>query len=303
MKTFIALCFCGLSITASAQLKYFDPKSGVSFRYPKGYDLIEGTLGNKDPGLGYLGPTPMEFVAPGGVRVVTIETPTDSYPGTDFVNAFFTVSINPYLTKGECDQFTDDPAATWKQPVKKISGVEFHGVRVSFGGLGHQFSGTYYHGFSRGSCYELGYGMATAGYGAVDGMKQVDYGKVFSILEKVLGTVTMRTPATGAAANSSSIHAFAIVPLGSPSNSYRVSWDVEGVETEQVWLSARCFGDLTILEGTGMGTEKSVFPCDVLGSAKSAKGSFDLEFRNMAGQEIKETIRLSPRGSGPFRRR
>jgi hypothetical protein len=56
-------------------------------------------------------------------------------------------------------------------------------VRVSFGGLGHQFSGTYYHGFSRGSCYELGYGMATAGYGAVDGMKQVDYGKVFSILE------------------------------------------------------------------------------------------------------------------------
>ena len=111
MKTFIALCLCGLSITASAQLKYSDTKYGVSFQYPKGYDLKEGTLGDQDAGMGYLGPIPMEFVAPGGVRVVTIETPTDSYPGTDFVNAFFTVSINPYLTKGECEQFTDYPAA------------------------------------------------------------------------------------------------------------------------------------------------------------------------------------------------
>jgi hypothetical protein len=34
--------------------------------------------------------------------------------------------------------------------------------------------------------------LATAGYGAVDGMKQGDNGKVFSILEKVLSTVTVR---------------------------------------------------------------------------------------------------------------
>ena len=68
------------------------------------------------------------------------------------------------------------------------------------------------------------------------------------------------------------------------------------MQAEEVWLSASCFADLTILEGTGTGTEKSVFPCDVLGSAKSAKGSVDLEFRNMAGQEIKETIRLFAAG-------
>jgi hypothetical protein len=292
MKTFIARCLCGLSITASAQLKYSDTKYGVSFQYPKGYVLKEGALDNKDMGMGYLGPIPMEFVAPGGVRVVTIETPTDSYPGTEFVNAFFTVSINPYLTKGECEQFTDYPLAARKQPGKKISGVRFEGVGIGFGGLGHQAGGPYYHGFSRGFCYELGYGIATAGYGAVDGMKQVDGAKVFSILENVLETVTIRTPATGGAANLPSIHAFTIAPLGSSSNSYRVSWDVEGVEADKVWLSVSCFADLTILEGTGAGTEKSVFPCDVLGSAKSAKGSVDLEFRNMAGQEIKETIRL-----------
>jgi hypothetical protein len=207
MKTFIAICLCGLSITVSAQLKYSATKYGVSFQYPEGYVLKEGTLDNKDTGMGYLGPTPMEFVAPGGVRVVTIETPNGSYPGTDFVNAFFTVSINPYLTRGECEQFMDDSAlAPRKEPGKGISGVKFHGARIGFGGLGHQFSGAYYHGFSEGSCYELGYGMATAGYGAVDGMKQVNSAEVFSILEKVLSTVTMRIPAAGGAANSPSIH-------------------------------------------------------------------------------------------------
>jgi hypothetical protein len=198
METFIALCLFGLSITASAQLKYSDTKYGVSFQYPKGYDLKEGALAHEDTGMGYLGPTPMEFVAPGGVRVVTIETPNGSYPGTDFVNAFFTVSINPYLTNAECEKFTDDRAlAPRKEHVKKISGTKFQGVGIGFGGLGHQFSGVYYHGFSGGSCYELGYGVATAGYGAVDGMEHIDTAEVFSILEKVLGTVTMRIPATG----------------------------------------------------------------------------------------------------------
>ena len=88
----------------------------------------KGALDNKDMGMGYLGPIPMEFVAPGGVRVVTIETPTDSYPGTDFVNAFFTVSINPYLTKGECEQFTDYPLAARKQPGKRLAVLGLRGL-------------------------------------------------------------------------------------------------------------------------------------------------------------------------------
>jgi hypothetical protein len=233
MKTFIAICFCGLSISASAQMKYSGTKFGVSFQYPSGYVLKEGALDkNKDTGMGYLGPVPMDFVAPGGVRVATIGTPTGSYPGTDFVNAFFTVSVNRYLTNAECEQFADDFAlASRKKPVKKISGVNFQGIRIGTAGLGHQFSGAYYHGFSGGYCYELGYGVATAGYGAVDGMKHVDSAEVFSILEKVLGTVMLRIPARGAA-SSPSTHAFAIAPLGSPSNGDRVLWNVEGVQAE-----------------------------------------------------------------------
>jgi hypothetical protein len=183
--------------------------------------------------------------------------------------------------------------------VKKIGGVNFQGVRIGFGGMNHQFFGAYYHGFSGSSCYELGYGMATAGYGAVDGMKRVDSKEVFSILENVLVTVTMRVPEADSATNAPSIHAFGIAPRGSTSKSYRVSWNVKGAEPDQIWLSARCFGDLTIFNGTETGTRNSAFPCDVLYPAKSAKGSFDLEFRNAAGQEIKETIRLFAAGKRP----
>ena len=181
-----------LSISASAQLQYSDTKSGISFQYPQDYDLKVGDLGEHDTGLGYLGPIRMQFLGSGGVRVVTVEPPANSYPNTDYVNAFFTVSIDPHLSQSECERFADEPQAAGKlKAVKKISGIEFHGAQVSDGGLGHQFGGFYYHGFSRGSCYELAYGLATAGYGAVDGMTQVDSRKVFSILEKVLSTVTL----------------------------------------------------------------------------------------------------------------
>jgi hypothetical protein len=40
--------------------------------------------------------------------------------------------------------------------------------------VGHLFSGKAYHGFSGGRGFELSYGLATAGLGAVEGMKQVD---------------------------------------------------------------------------------------------------------------------------------
>jgi hypothetical protein len=186
-------CQSSLSISVSTQLQYSDAKYGVSFQYPQGYVLKIGDLRDDDTGIGYLGPTPMEFVGEGGVRIVTVEPPADSYPGTDYVNAFFTVSIDSHLSKGECEKFADDPQAARKlQAVKKISGIEFHAAQVGLGGLGHQFGGVYYHGFSIGSCYELAYGLATAAYGAVDGMKQVDNGKVFSILEEILSTATVR---------------------------------------------------------------------------------------------------------------
>jgi hypothetical protein len=219
------------------------------------------------------GPLQWSLRRPAAFALLPLRRPRARGPAPISSMRFFTVSINSFLTRSECDRFLDDrPRGLLsgenipKEPVKKIGGGNFQGSRIGFAGLGHQFSGVYYHGFLQGSCYELGYGLATAGYGAVDGMKHVDDKEVFSILEKTLETVAIRLLAAGAAANSPSIHAFAITP--------------------------NCFGDLTILKVTGMSTERTVFSCDLLYPLKSVKGSCDLQFKNMAGQELKEAVRL-----------
>ena len=188
-KLLVTLCLCGLALPLSAQSKYANRTYGISLLYPKGYILKEGDLGDKDLGLGYLGPIPMEFAMPGGIRVMTVEPPVGSYPGTDFVNAFFTFSVNRHLTRQECQQFPGDTPGSGVSVTKKIRGVEFQGLRQGAAGLGHQFGGTYYHAFLRGSCYEFGYGIATSGYGTVHTLKKVEERNVFGILERILQSV------------------------------------------------------------------------------------------------------------------
>src|SRR5215472_3566869 len=174
MKLFIAVCLCLLSAAPAHQAKYSNTKYGVSFEYPKGYQVKQGAL-DADKGLGYQdAPIPMQFAAPRGIRLVTVELPANSYPGTDFTNAYFTVSVNEHLSKQQCEKFSDDMQGTEKPSPEKISGIEFHSRELGDAGMGHQFSGTYYHGFSGDLCYELGYGLHTAGYGAVEGLKRVN---------------------------------------------------------------------------------------------------------------------------------
>jgi hypothetical protein len=177
----------------SRKSTYTNEKYGISLQYPSNYTLKEGELGNEYT-LGYLGPIPMKFTAAGGVRVVTVALPPNSYPGTDFNTAFVTLSVNQHLTRDECEDFPDGLPGSGKPIRKRFSGIKFHGSKQSDGGLGHQFGGFYYHGFSAGSCYELGDGIAISGYGAVDGMKKVDERQVFAILDKILESVTIHPP-------------------------------------------------------------------------------------------------------------
>jgi hypothetical protein len=191
MKVLFTFCLCLLSAVCFGQTTYTSKNYGISFIYPKVWDIKEGDLGGGDWELGYLGTIPMEFVAPGGVRVVTVETPKDAYPGTDLTMAFFTVSVNQHMTQKECEQFPDDVSGIRKPVTKNVSGIAFHGLEQGGAAMSHQFAATYYHGFTRGGCYELGEGIATAGYGSVDGMKKVDETKLFAILDRILRSVTI----------------------------------------------------------------------------------------------------------------
>jgi hypothetical protein len=297
MKVFAAICVIGLASTLTAQSKYSNPPYGISLQYPNSYEVTEGKLGQDNRGLGYLGSIPMEFVAPRGIRVVTVEAPSGSYSGTDFVDAFFTVSVNRHLTQDECAQFPSDLSSMSKPAgEREIDGIEFYSIEQGGAGMSHQWGATYFHGFSDGACYEIGYGLATAGYGAVDGMKQVNSGEVIAILECILKSVAIGPPkGTTRPSNFPSILSHEVTPLqaGGQSGTYRISWNVEGAEPGQVRLSAvDCLGYLTIHRLTGNGAEKPAFPCGTLKPAGSIKGSVTLELRNMSGGKEEETVRL-----------
>ena len=166
--------------------------------------------------------------------------------------------------------------------------------------MGHQYGAIYLHAYSEGICYEIGYGVATAGYGSVDGIKQVDQGEVISILERILkGTIVRRAEDQPRPSNLPSIRSFALAQFSPhlPSSYYRLNWAVEGAAPDQVWLSASCSGDLTILEVTESGEEGAEFPCDVLRPAIIPKGSLGLEFRSNAGNQVTETVRVYAAGA------
>ena len=176
-----------------------DDVYGVSFDFPKRYDLREGELPDMDRGLGYLGKIPMEFAPPSGVRLATIEVSRTAHPGTDFVNAFLTVSVLPNISESQCAEFSPAIEDGDQLLTRKIGGITFRGRQESSAASMHQYSGTYLHGFAHESCYEIGYGIATAGYGAMDGVKKVNNQAVLQRLEKVVDSISINAPTGGIA--------------------------------------------------------------------------------------------------------
>jgi len=298
IKTIVALAVCLLPIAFCGQSRYTNKVYGISFEFPVEYKLHRGELGDQYT-MGYLGSIPMEFAAPGGVRVATVEVPSRLYEGTDFNAAFVTVSVNQYLTREECEQPVTNPPDSRNSLTIKIDGLEFHGSEEGDAGLGHQFGGAYYHAFSEGTCYELGEGIATSGYGSVEGLKKLDGEQVSASLDRILRSVRIEAFPEGIEIGASpSIRSFVASPLpqNSPTGSYRVSWDVNGAGADHVWLSAGCSGDLRIFEITSAVPDGSAVLCDVLRPTQSVRGSLDLEFRNLSGGEVEEMVRLFAKG-------
>src|SRR3979490_151961 len=81
----------------AAIVTYSDPKTGVSFRYPRKYELASGD--KVQPQIEGLGPVPMNFVQPGGSAVAMVAVPSTTYPGTDFTTAFFHVNVHRTLSE------------------------------------------------------------------------------------------------------------------------------------------------------------------------------------------------------------
>ncbi len=179
-----------------ANVTYTDADSGVSFLYPRKFALASGD--KAQPQLAAVGDMPMNFVQPGGIAIAIVAVPADSYPGTDFSSAFFSVNVNRSVSEQECTHFafvdTRNPDG---EPVDaervKIGATDMEMTSDFSAGAATQAEAQYYHSYENGACYEYVLGLGTAGYGIKDGIKPVDRDEVFAKLEKILATVTIKT--------------------------------------------------------------------------------------------------------------
>lgn len=281
IRGLIAIPILGLTLAPVSLARYSSPFWGFSFRYPQRYELKEGSLAKTSWGTP-AGPVPMDFVAPGGVRVVTVEPPEGTYSGTDVAAVFFTVSANRYLTKSECEEF----AVGRPEPTldKEISGARFYASSVAEVGGGRGWAGMYYHAFFANSCYEVGYGVGTVAWEAV---KIVDEKAIDTRLEQIVDSVSLREPeGTARPQNMPVIRSFDVAPLraGPAASSYRISWDVQDASPGQVWLVAPdCAPDISLHRLTRSGQTGENIPCGAIVPVDSTKGTLAMKVANWTG--------------------
>ncbi len=179
---------------AATSLQYSNEEYGVAFDAPKGYLLKEGELPEMDRGLGYLGPIPMHFAEPGGVRLATVEPPQGLHLGTNFVNEFFTVSAHYDSSETVCNQFNISADSLGAPVARRIDGIEFRGFAEHSAASMHQYSGIYLHAFTNDTCYEIGYGVATVGAESSSSLKKIDPEKLLQKLERIPENVRIAPP-------------------------------------------------------------------------------------------------------------
>jgi hypothetical protein len=179
----------------SANVTYSDANSGVSFLYPRKFELISGD--KAQPQLSAVGDVPMNFTQPGGTPVATVTLPGGSYPGTDFEAAFFNVNLNRSVSEQECSHFAfvdtrnadDEPVDAEKV---KVGSTEMEMTSDFTANVMKQAETQYYHNYENGACYEYVLGLGTEGFATQGGIAHVDRDQVFAKLEKILASVTIK---------------------------------------------------------------------------------------------------------------
>jgi len=176
----------------SANVTYSDDNSGVTFLYPRRYELTPGEPSQAQ--LARASDVPMNFAQSGGVRIATVSMPGGSYPGTDFASAFFHVNVNHNISEAECEHFAAvDTSNSDGEPVDaekvKIGSTDME-MTSSFSATAmHQDEMQYYHRYENGACYEYVLGLGTEGFATDGGIEHVNGDEVFAKLKKILATV------------------------------------------------------------------------------------------------------------------
>ena len=200
-----------------ANATYVNGTYGVSFSYPRKYSLQAGHNETSAP-------RQANFLKPGAVQVAAVDMPDDSYPDTDFSAALLNVSVNTSMTAEECGQFVPNSkdAEAAKPTTVKLGSNQFAELEQMAGETTSQSDLKYFHLFKNGACYEFALDVETSRKTDED-LAQVDRGKVFQQLEKILttarikdvevpGVVNAEKAATGPTANSNNEKAEVVTP-------------------------------------------------------------------------------------------
>jgi hypothetical protein len=128
----------------------------------------------------------------GAVQVAAVDMPDYLYPETDFSSALLNVSVDQNMTSDECMQFVpaSKDAGEVKPTVAKLGANEYS-VFEQINGEGDKKSDLkYFHLFKNNACYE--FALAVDTNQKPEDMAQVDRGKVFHQLEKILTTARIK---------------------------------------------------------------------------------------------------------------
>jgi len=168
-----------------ANATYVSGTYGVSFSYPRKYSLQAGDEKSSMP-------VPANFVKPGAVEIASVDMPDTLFTDTDFSSALLNVTVNPGMTAEECTQFvpSSDPSAAKPETVK-IGSNEFTVLEQMNGEGEHQSDLKYFHLFKNGACYEFALDVETSRKPDEE-LAQVDRGKVFQQLSKILTTARIK---------------------------------------------------------------------------------------------------------------
>ena len=169
-----------------ANATYVNGTYGVSFSYPRKYSLQSGDKNSSAP-------VQANFLKPGAVQIASVDMPDSSYPNTDFSSALLNVSVNQGVTSEECGQFVPDSknAETAKPTTVRLGMNEFTELERMNGEGNSQSDLKYFHLFKNGACYEFALAVETSRKPDQE-LTQVDRGKIFRQLEKILTTARIK---------------------------------------------------------------------------------------------------------------
>lgn len=166
-----------------ATAKYVNGDYALSFNYPVKYNLQSGDK---------LAPLPVTYLKPGALQIAGVDMPADSYPETDFAAALLNVSVSKDMTSDECMQFVPQAkqAGEAKPNLVKLGNNEYSVFEQINGEDNNKSDLKFFHLFKNNSCYE--FAMAVNTTENPEDMAQVEHGKVFQQLEKIVTSARIK---------------------------------------------------------------------------------------------------------------